>query len=109
MRSSEKQWNYITCDFSAGEIRSGRNRETETKICGRHVRVTSETAIGHREKRNQLFKEHNRLLRISASPSRLRYIGNSWRSREKIEWVSCRVHHDVIALTRSSRDDEIHV
>lgn len=68
MRSSEKQRNYITCDFSAGEIRSGRNRETETKNCGRHVRVTSETAIGHREKRNQLFKEHNRLLRISASP-----------------------------------------
>lgn len=30
--------------------------------------ATSETAIGHREKRNQLFKEHNRLLRISAFP-----------------------------------------
>jgi len=57
------------CDFSmrGGEgIRSGRNRET--KDCGRHVRAMSETAIGHREKRNQLFKEYNRLLRVSAFP-----------------------------------------
>lgn len=90
-----------------GEIRSGRNRETETKNCGRHVRVTSETAIGHREKRNQLFKEHNRLLRISASP--FGYVTSEIVGvvERKLNGFSCRVHHDVIALTRSSRGDEI--
>lgn len=40
--------------------------ETEAKDRERHIRATSEIAVGHREKCNQLFEEHNRLLRISA-------------------------------------------
>lgn len=92
------------CERGEGKgIKSGRNRETETKYCGRHVRATSETAIGHREKRNQLFKEHNRLLGISAFPIRLRYIGNSWRTAEKIKCLSCHVHHNVIVLIQTNR------
>lgn len=52
--------------FQCREIRSGRNRGTDAKVCERHVRATSEIAVGHREKCNQFFEEHNRLLRISA-------------------------------------------
>lgn len=56
----------------------------------------SETAVGHREKCNQLFKEHNRLLRISAFP--FGYVTSEIVGRrEKIEWVSYRVNH-VIAF-----------
>jgi len=51
-----------------GRLGAEEIQNTETKDCGRHVRAMSETAIGHREKRNQLFKEYNRLLRVSAFP-----------------------------------------
>lgn len=81
-------------------------KETEAKDCGRHVRGTSETAVGHREKRNQPFKEHNRLLRISAFLFGYVTLGIVGRSLEKIERASYRVNH-VISLIRTSYDDEI--
>ena len=68
-------------------LRSGRNRETETKDCGRHVQVMSETAIGHCEKRNQLSKRTQSFATDFCFSIRLRYIGNGVVERKLNEFL----------------------
>lgn len=103
----EKQWNYITYDLSTkGELGVEEIEKLKQKTAEDTYKQRRKLPLGIA--RNAINSLKNTIVCYGFLLSHSATLHRKGHSGEKIEkWVSYRVHHNVIALTRTSHDNKI--